>query len=50
MERILTEAALSRDLAAKGPERARLFTWEKAAEDLVALYRRVVERVCVGRA
>ena len=41
MERILTDPALARDLAAKGPERARLFTWEKAAEQLVALYRRV---------
>lgn len=40
MERILTDPALAAKLAAKGPERARLFTWEKAAEQLVALYRR----------
>jgi glycosyltransferase involved in cell wall biosynthesis len=41
MERILTDPALARDLAARGPQRARLFTWEKAAEQLVALYRRL---------
>ena len=41
MERILTDPALARDLAARGPERARLFTWEKAAEQTIGVYRRV---------
>jgi len=41
MERVLSDAALAERLAAAGPERAALFTWEKAAEETVALYREV---------
>jgi glycosyltransferase involved in cell wall biosynthesis len=32
MERIVTDAALRERLAKAGPERAREFTWERAAE------------------
>lgn len=42
MERVLSDAALAQRLAAAGPARARLFTWEKAAEETVALYRKVL--------
>jgi glycosyltransferase involved in cell wall biosynthesis len=42
MARISTDAALRRDLAARGIERARRFTWERCAEDLLGVYRRVL--------
>ncbi len=41
MERILSDAALARELAGRGPERARMFTWDKAARQLVDLYHAV---------
>lgn len=41
MERILSDAALARQLAGRGPERARMFTWDKAARQLVDLYHAV---------
>ncbi len=42
MERVLSDAELAQRLAAAGPDRAGLFTWEKAAEETVALYHRVL--------
>ena len=37
--RVLSDAALARDLAAKGPERARLFTWDSSAARMAELLR-----------
>lgn len=42
MERVLSDAELAQRLAAAGPGRAALFTWEKAAEETVAVYGRVM--------
>lgn len=42
MERVLTDSELAARLAAAGPERARLFTWDKAAAQTIALYREVL--------
>jgi glycosyltransferase involved in cell wall biosynthesis len=43
--RIVTDDALRADLATKGPLRAASFTWSRAAEGLVELYRRAVGSV-----
>lgn len=42
IERLLADAPLRERLAAAGPERAATFTWERAAEQTVASYRRAV--------
>ena len=41
--RILTDDGLRRELTKKGVERAKLFSWQKAADETLAIYRRVVE-------
>jgi len=38
--RVLTDPALARDLARKGRERARAFSWARAAEETLAVWRR----------
>jgi len=39
MRRVLADGALSADLRAKGLEWARRFTWERAAQETMAVYR-----------
>jgi glycosyltransferase involved in cell wall biosynthesis len=39
---VLTDQAMRQTLIAKGLERARQFTWEEAAEQMVAVYHQVV--------
>lgn len=41
IERVWTDEGLRRDLAARGRERARCFTWERTARETVAVYERV---------
>ncbi len=43
IQRILSDDGLRRELAAKGVARAKLFSWQKAAGETLAIYRRVVE-------
>jgi glycosyltransferase involved in cell wall biosynthesis len=40
--RVLAEPALAADLARRGRERARLFTWDRAAGETLAAYRSVL--------
>ena len=42
IERVWTNEGLRRELAERGRERARLFTWERTARETVAVYERVV--------
>jgi glycosyltransferase involved in cell wall biosynthesis len=42
LERVAQDAALRTDLAARGIERARNFTWTRCAEETVAVYRAAV--------
>lgn len=42
MVRVLTDADLAADLRARGPERARLFSWERTARETLAVYRQVL--------
>jgi len=44
MERLLTDTALRVDLIAKGKAQAGHFTWEKAAEQLLATYERLLKK------
>jgi glycosyltransferase involved in cell wall biosynthesis len=41
LERVLTEPALREELVAKGHQRAARYTWRRAAEQLLDVYRRV---------
>src|SRR5690606_21536498 len=43
MERVLSDAALAADLAARGYERSRAFTWTRAAYETLDVYRSAVE-------
>ncbi len=42
IHRVLADAGLREELRAKGLERAKLFTWERAARETLAVYRRVL--------
>ncbi|MBN1886773.1 MAG: glycosyltransferase family 4 protein [Thermoflexales bacterium] len=42
MRRVLNDVSLREDLRARGLERARQFTWEKAARETVEVYRKVL--------
>ena len=44
MERVLMDEPLLSEMRARGLERARGFTWEKAARETLAIYREVVAR------
>lgn len=41
MNQVLADSVLAEELARRGPERARLFTWDRAARQLVDLYHAV---------
>jgi glycosyltransferase involved in cell wall biosynthesis len=41
LHRLLTDSALRERLSQKGMERAKMFTWEKAAQETLELYRKV---------
>jgi glycosyltransferase involved in cell wall biosynthesis len=43
MARVLTDANLREELRAKGLKRAQTFSWERAARETLAVYRRVVQ-------
>jgi glycosyltransferase involved in cell wall biosynthesis len=43
IERVLSDGELRRDLTARGLERARLFTWERAGRELIEVYREVLD-------
>ena len=43
LDRVLGDKALQRELRARGPERAALFTWERTARETVEAYREVLE-------
>ena len=45
VEAIVSDPALRSRLAEKGRERARRFTWEKAAAEVLEVYDRVMEEV-----
>ena len=47
MERVLSNQALRRDLSARGPKRAALFSWDRTARETVAVYEKVVGGVKV---
>lgn len=42
MNRLLDDAVFAQELAARGPERARLFTWDTAAAQLITVYHRLL--------
>ncbi len=44
IERVLTDAALRDQLRARGPVQASKFSWERAAEETLAVYRQVNKR------
>jgi glycosyltransferase involved in cell wall biosynthesis len=44
IERVLADRGLAADLAARGPARARQFTWERAARETLAVLETVVAR------
>ena len=44
LEMVLTDERLKRELVAKGFERAKQFSWEKAAKETLNIYREVEER------
>lgn len=44
ISRVLTEESLRREMAAKGIERAKLFSWEKAAAQTLAVFQHVRNR------
>ena len=44
LDRVLFDDALRAELRAAGRERAQHFTWERAAQELVAAYRSVADR------
>ncbi len=43
LHRLLTDDALWEELRVKGLERARLFSWKKAAKETLAVYQRVIQ-------
>lgn len=43
LERLLADASLRRDLAARGPARAALFRWDEAAQKTLAVLRKAAE-------
>jgi glycosyltransferase involved in cell wall biosynthesis len=43
MHRVLSDAALREELRAKGLARAKMFTWEKAARETLAVYEKVLQ-------
>ena len=43
VRRLLTDRALAAELAARGPERAKLFSWRRAAEQTLAAYERALD-------
>ena len=43
LEMVLTDERLRQELVAKGLERARQFSWEKAAKETLNIYREVEE-------
>jgi glycosyltransferase involved in cell wall biosynthesis len=43
LRRVLTEPGLASDLARRGPERAKMFTWTRTAELTVEAYREAVQ-------
>lgn len=47
LERLLTDEGLRGELVARGLARARLFTWARAAEELVGLYQALARRQTV---
>lgn len=44
--RVLTDRDSHAELARRGLERSRLFTWERTARETLAVYQRVANRVC----
>jgi glycosyltransferase involved in cell wall biosynthesis len=48
IEEVLTRPELAEELSRKGLERARNFTWERAAEETVAVYRSLADRESRG--
>jgi glycosyltransferase involved in cell wall biosynthesis len=42
IERVLSDTGLRQDLTARGLERARIFTWERAGRELIEVYREVL--------
>jgi len=44
LEMVLTDERLRRELVSKGLERAKQFSWEKAAQETLSIYREVEER------
>ena len=44
VERILGDASFAADLARRGRERAASFTWRRAAQGTLAVYRRALAR------
>jgi glycosyltransferase involved in cell wall biosynthesis len=42
MWRVLTDQDLRASMAAKGLKRAKMFSWQRAAQETLAVYRRVV--------
>jgi glycosyltransferase involved in cell wall biosynthesis len=50
LHRVLTDEQLAQEMRQKGLQRATLFTWERAAEETLAVYRKVVTQpVTQGR-
>jgi glycosyltransferase involved in cell wall biosynthesis len=43
--RVLTDSSVSSSLKEKGIQRARLFTWEWAAQETQKIYQEVIDRV-----
>lgn len=43
MEQVIDDTSVARDAAARGPERARHYTWARAAHHLLAAYRLAIE-------
>ena len=44
IENLLTDESLREDLRAKGIERAKFFSWEKAANECLAIYKELAEK------
>ena len=42
--KVLNDEALKKELVAKGFERAKVFSWQKAAQDLINIYQRILSR------
>jgi len=48
LTQVLSDSDLARDLRARGPARAAQFSWDRTARAMIAVYKKVIEGICVS--